>query len=110
MPGMSVTSSSGGMDGMPGMSSTMSSTPENPFLGGDGGDVTYALHLVNGRDPMDPDVFTAKPGQRIRIRISNAGGDTAYQVGIPGVKLTGHAHRRVPRHPPRRRRAHGGDG
>jgi FtsP/CotA-like multicopper oxidase with cupredoxin domain len=64
----------------------MGSTSE--FLGGDAGDVRYPLHLFNGRTPADPDTITAKPGERVRLRIINAAGDTAYRVGAPGVKLT----------------------
>ncbi len=58
------------------------------FLGGDAGDVAYPFHLFNGRDPGNPEVFTAKAGERIRMRIINAAGDTAYRIGIPGQKLT----------------------
>ncbi|WP_243762727.1 multicopper oxidase family protein [Allobranchiibius sp. CTAmp26] len=76
-----------GMSGMSGMSGGGSSTA-SPFLGSDGGDVNYPLHLVNGRDPLDPEVFRAKAGQRVRIRLINSAGDTAYRVGIPGVRLT----------------------
>ncbi|UIJ35539.1 MULTISPECIES: multicopper oxidase family protein [unclassified Allobranchiibius] len=77
-------SSGSGMSGMSGRSGTSSS----PFLGSDGGDVSYSMHLVNGRDPMHPETFRAAPGQRVRIRLINSAGDTAYRVGIPGVKLT----------------------
>ncbi|UNK70847.1 multicopper oxidase family protein [Microbacterium sp. H1-D42] len=58
------------------------------LLGGDAGDVYYPLYLINGRSPQDPATFTAKPGQRIRLRILNAGGDTAFRFGIPGNPLT----------------------
>ncbi|PYI69819.1 copper oxidase [Arthrobacter livingstonensis] len=58
------------------------------FLGGDAGDVAYPLHLFNGRDPGNPETFTAKAGERVRLRIINAAGDTAYRVGAPGQKLT----------------------
>jgi FtsP/CotA-like multicopper oxidase with cupredoxin domain len=58
------------------------------LLGGDAGDVKYPYHLVNGRVPADPDVHTGKPGQRIRLRIVNAGSDTAYRVALGGHKLT----------------------
>lgn len=53
---------------------------ESELLGGDAGDVKYPYHLVNGRVPADPDVYTGKPGKRVRLRIINAGGDTAYRV------------------------------
>ncbi|MFF5405274.1 multicopper oxidase family protein [Streptomyces misionensis] len=58
------------------------------LLGGDAGDVKYPYHLVNGRVPADPDVYTGKPGRRVRLRIVNAGGDTAYRVALGGHKLT----------------------
>lgn len=58
------------------------------FLGGDAGDVAYPLHLFNGREPENPETFTATAGERIRLRIINAAGDTAYRVGVPGQKLT----------------------
>ena len=52
------------------------------LLGGDGGDVTYPYYVVNGRIPAAPTTFTAKPGQRIRIRFINAGADTAFRVAL----------------------------
>ncbi|WP_077487759.1 multicopper oxidase family protein [Sinomonas mesophila] len=75
---------SGGMMGGKHMSMGASSD----FLGGDAGDVRYPLHLFNGRTPSDPETITAKPGDRVRLRIINAAGDTAYRVGAPGVRLT----------------------
>src|SRR5207248_380671 len=33
-------------------------------------------------------VYTGKPGRRVRLRIINAGGDTAYRVALGGHKLT----------------------
>ncbi|MFJ5862023.1 multicopper oxidase family protein [Pseudarthrobacter sp. NPDC092439] len=66
----------------------MAMGPASPFLGGDAGDVRYPLHLFNGRAPADPDILAAKPGDRVRLRIINAAGDTAYRVGAPGVRLT----------------------
>ncbi|MFH8342495.1 multicopper oxidase family protein [Streptomyces sp. AM6-12] len=58
------------------------------LLGGDAGDVAYPYHLVNGRVPADPDVYSGKPGTRVRLRFINAGGDTAYRVALGGHKLT----------------------
>lgn len=66
--------------GGPGVSATMP-------LGRDGGDVTYPYFLINGRVPTDPRVVDYPPGRRVRLRIINAGGDTAFRVGIPGVPL-----------------------
>ncbi|MCB5170031.1 multicopper oxidase family protein [Streptomyces bambusae] len=57
-------------------------------LGADAGDVAYPHYLVNGRTPEDPAVFTARPGDRIRIRIVNAGGDTAFRVALGGHEMT----------------------
>ncbi len=58
------------------------------FLGGDAGDVAYPFHLFNGKNPGNPETFTATPGEKIRLRIINAAGDTAYRVGVPGQQLT----------------------
>ncbi|AZQ39090.1 multicopper oxidase family protein [Streptomyces cyaneochromogenes] len=60
----------------------------SPLLGGDAGDVKYPHHLINGRVPADPDVFRTKPGKRVRLRLINAGGDTAYRVALGGHQLT----------------------
>ncbi|MFE6052925.1 multicopper oxidase family protein [Kitasatospora sp. NPDC056446] len=87
-----------GMPGMPGASGSASGAPagparmlmgaRSPLLGGDAGDVSYPYHLVNGRLATAPETFTAKPGDRIRIRLINAGGDTAYRVALGGHELT----------------------
>jgi FtsP/CotA-like multicopper oxidase with cupredoxin domain len=61
---------------------------ESDLLGGDAGDVRYPYHLVNGRVPADPAVHTSEPGKRVRLRIINAGGDTAYRVALGGHQLT----------------------
>ncbi|CAN5853561.1 multicopper oxidase MmcO [soil metagenome] len=74
----------GGMPGMPGMSGVGGS----PLLGGDAGDINYPYYLINGRIPAAPTSFTAKPGQRIRIRIINAGSDTAFRVALAGHAMT----------------------
>ncbi|WP_123982038.1 multicopper oxidase family protein [Streptomyces sp. Ag109_O5-1] len=112
-PGDSSSGDMGGMGGMGGMdmtnmsmnsgSSDASASPsgsggmsmkfmlmgaQSKLLGGDAGDVKYPYHLVNGRVPADPDVYTGKPGERVRLRIINAGGDTAYRVALGGHKLT----------------------
>ncbi|MFJ6834186.1 multicopper oxidase family protein [Streptomyces sp. NPDC091209] len=60
----------------------------SPLLGSDAGDVKYPYHLVNGRVPTDPVVYAGKPGRRVRLRIINAGADTAYRVALGGHKLT----------------------
>ena len=61
---------------------------ESDLLGGDAGDVKYPHHLINGKVPADPAVYTGKPGRRVRLRIINAGGDTAYRVALGGHRLT----------------------
>ncbi|MGC0334660.1 FtsP/CotA-like multicopper oxidase with cupredoxin domain [Streptomyces sp. SAI-170] len=61
---------------------------ESDLLGGDAGDVKYPHHLINGRVATEPDVHRGKPGQKVRLRIINAGGDTAYRVALGGHKLT----------------------
>ncbi|MFD3556481.1 multicopper oxidase domain-containing protein [Streptomyces goshikiensis] len=61
---------------------------ESDILGKEAGDVAYPHYLINGRVPADPSVFTAKPGDRIRLRIVNAGGDTAFRVALGGHRLT----------------------
>ncbi|MER7699538.1 multicopper oxidase family protein [Streptomyces sp. NPDC096095] len=58
------------------------------LLGGDAGDVAYPHYLVNGRVPEDPSSFSARPGDRIRLRIINAGGDTAFRVALGGHRMT----------------------
>ncbi|AZP22187.1 multicopper oxidase family protein [Streptomyces aquilus] len=91
-----------GMDGMDmGEAAEASSSPsggmstrfmlmgaESALLGGDAGDVRYPYHLVNGRVPADPDVYRGRPGQRVRLRLINAGGDTAYRVALGGHRMT----------------------
>ena len=68
----------GGMDGM----------ARSDLLGGDAGDVTYPHFLANGRTGAEPTSFRARPGQRIRLRMINIGGDTAFRVGVPGSPMT----------------------
>ncbi|MHB9857534.1 multicopper oxidase family protein [Streptomyces sp. YIM S03343] len=82
-PSTSSSSSGGGMS-----MKFMLTGAESKLLGGDAGDVKYPYHLINGRIPADPDVHTSKPGKRVRLRIINAGGDTAYRVALGGHKMT----------------------
>ena len=58
------------------------------YLGGDAGDVRIPVHLFNGRALSDPEILASKPGNRIRLRIINAAGDTAYRVGVPDRTMT----------------------
>ncbi len=55
---------------------------------GDAGDIDYPHYLVNGRVPAAPVVFAGKPGQRVRIRLINAGSDTIFRVALGGHVLT----------------------
>jgi len=50
--------------------------------------VTYPYYLVNGKIAAAPQVVDAKPGQRIRLRLINAGADTAFRVGVPTSTMT----------------------
>ena len=88
-----------GMDGMQGMDGTshdggssakrfMLTGSDSSLLGGDAGDVRYPYHLINGRIAADPAVRTAKPGTKLRLRIINAGADTAYRVALGGHRMT----------------------
>ena len=74
----------GGMGGMP----MMGGVGRSDLLGGDAGDIVYPYYLINGRIPAAPTTFTAKPGQRIRIRFINAGSDTAFRVALAGHPMT----------------------
>ncbi len=57
------------------------------LLGGDAGDISYPYYLVNGRVATAPHTFRARPGQRARIRLINAGGDTAFRVALGGHRM-----------------------
>lgn len=78
------------MSGMPGSGGMkyMLMGATSPLLGGDAGDVKYPYYLINGRTAMDPRVFTGKPGARVRLRIINAGSDTAFRFAAGGHRLT----------------------
>src|SRR5919202_1817758 len=58
------------------------------YLGSAGGDVLYPLYLINGKRPSAPVVFDARPGDRLRLRILNAGSDTPFRVAIGGHQMT----------------------
>jgi FtsP/CotA-like multicopper oxidase with cupredoxin domain len=62
--------------------------PPSRLLHSEGGHVDYPYYLVNGRLAHAPSVFRARPGDRIRLRIINAGGDTAFRVALGGHKMT----------------------
>ena len=73
--------------GMKPMDMTGPMTSTSAPLGSDGGDVTYAYYLINGRTTTDAQVLDYRAGQRIRLRIINAGADTAFRVAVPGAEL-----------------------
>ncbi|WP_041547034.1 MULTISPECIES: multicopper oxidase family protein [unclassified Nocardioides] len=76
MAGMDHGSMMGGGGGM-----------QSRLLGGSG-DVRYPLYLVNGRTADDPATLRGRPGQKVRIRVVNAGSDTAFRVAVGGHRLT----------------------
>ncbi len=76
----------GGMGGM-GMGGGGGMSMGDPRFG-DAGDVAYPHYLINGRVPAAPDVLRGKPGQRVRLRIINAGSDTLFTVAVGGHRLT----------------------
>ena len=73
----------GSMGGMGGMGESMRS----PLLGG-AGDIADPHYLSNGRTPGAARVLVGKAGQRVRIRLVNAGSDTAFRVALGGHQLT----------------------
>jgi FtsP/CotA-like multicopper oxidase with cupredoxin domain len=88
----SLTSMSG-MSGMGGMGSDSTSSggmamAQSELLGGDAGDVAYPLHLLNGRPGSDRPTIRVPKGGRARLRLINAGSDTAYRVAVEGHRMT----------------------
>lgn len=81
VPGMTGMTGMGGVGGSTGMQMG----PE-PF--GDAGDVTYPYYLINGRVASAPTLMRARPGQRVRLRIINAGADTIFTVALGGHEMT----------------------
>ncbi|CAB4880818.1 unannotated protein [freshwater metagenome] len=77
-----------GMGGMGGMGGSTASGGMGSMMTALTGDVTYPLHVINGRAPSERDTVQAKVGQRIRMRLINAGSDTAYRVAVGGHRLT----------------------
>ena len=94
-PTMSMSSAaappSSGMSGMssgPTGPSPVMSGARSSLLGGDAGDVRYPYYLINGRVRGAPRTFTARPGQRARIRFINAAADTSFRVALGGHQMT----------------------
>jgi FtsP/CotA-like multicopper oxidase with cupredoxin domain len=82
MPGMGGAGSGGAGSG-----AGMGAGGAGP-LGVDTGDVAYPAYLVNGSRPEAPHTVAARPGQRIRLRMINAGADTVFRFGVGGHRLT----------------------
>jgi multicopper oxidase len=86
MPSATPTPSASSMGGT--RTGPMLSGGSSPLLGGDAGDVRYPFYLINGRVRTAPRTFTARPGQRARIRLINAAADTAFRVALGGHTMT----------------------
>lgn len=78
---------SGGMGGMGMGGMGMGGGMQSALLGG-AGDITYPHYLINGKTPDSPVTLSAKPGARVRIRIINAGSDTAFRVAVGDHQMT----------------------
>lgn len=87
---MEMPSESSGPTGgsSPGSGGHMLMDATSDLLGGDAGDVAYPHYLLNGRLPSAPDNLRARPGARVRIRLINAAGDTAFRVALDRHRLT----------------------
>jgi len=77
-----------GMEGMTMRMGNVLTGAQSDALGGDAGDVYYPHYLINGRPPADAETYSSTPGKRVRIRLINAGGDTAFRVALAGHQLT----------------------
>jgi FtsP/CotA-like multicopper oxidase with cupredoxin domain len=91
--GMPVTTMASPSPSKTGMSGSGSGGPvlsgaSSKLLGGDAGDVRYPYYLINGRIRTAPRTFSARPGQRVRIRFINAAADTAFRVALGGHTMT----------------------
>ncbi|MDQ2754980.1 MAG: multicopper oxidase family protein [Actinomycetota bacterium] len=86
---LQTTGGSSGMGGMGGSGGSGGSgeSMQSRLLGG-AGDIAYPHYLLNGRIPNSPVTLTGTPGQRVRIRIVNAGSDTAFRVALGGHRMT----------------------
>ena len=79
-----------GMGSMPGMDmgNGMSKPSMQHPLGTDTSDVNYPYYLINGHSAGDPATYAVKPGERMRLRLINAGSDTPFRVALGGSRLT----------------------
>lgn len=62
--------------------------PRSDLLDSAGGDVSYALYLLNGRRPSVPVEFGARKGERVRLRVVNAAADTPFRFAVGGHRMT----------------------
>ena len=79
-----------GMSGMP-MAGAAAATPSKPMAmpaGADLSDLAYDSFLLNGRGNQEPWAGVARPGERVRLRLINAGSSTFFRVMIDGHPLT----------------------
>ena len=53
----------------------------------EGPDVPYTTFLVNGKPPSDPFMLRTRRGDKIRLRLINAGAATGFRVSLAGHKL-----------------------
>jgi multicopper oxidase len=74
--------------GMPTGPSRVLRTSYSRMLDSAGGSVAYPYYLANGRLPDNPPVFRCRPGDRVRLRIINAGSETAFRVALGGHTMT----------------------
>ncbi|MBL1110397.1 multicopper oxidase family protein [Streptomyces sp. 5-8] len=58
------------------------------MLNSEGGNVAYPYYLANGRSPSNPQSLRCRPGDRVRLRLINAGSDTAFRVALGGHTMT----------------------
>jgi len=88
--GMSGMSDMGDMDmgGMDDMDMGGSTDMGPSGLGTDVGDVDYPSYVINGRPPGDPFTFDARRGERLRLRIINAGSDRPFRFAVGGHRLS----------------------
>src|SRR5262249_44726882 len=50
-------------------------------------DVKYDAFLINGRGPNDPWTLSARPGERVRLRLIDGGSSTYFRVRLDGHPL-----------------------
>ena len=90
MPGMAMPAPRPGTSAAvptQGVAATTTVHGSSSLLGVNAGDVSYPKYLVNGRVPESPSALATKPGARVRLRIVNAGAETAFRVALAGHRL-----------------------